>query len=101
MYIFQNKILKKKLNNLILKKKNIKLIKKNVLDLNYSDGSILLNKSKFFYDLIILCTGNNSKLYNKITQGRSIEKNYREIAITLFIMHNSRINKFNQFFLKE
>ena len=48
-----------------------------------------------------MCTGNNSKLYNKITQGRSIEKNYREIAITTIIKHNSRINKVNQFFLKE
>ena len=45
--------------------------------------------------------GNNSKLYNKITQGRSIEKNYHEVALTTTVKHNSKINKASQFFLKE
>ena len=101
MYIFQNKELKKKLIEIILKKKNIKLIKKNILDVNSSDGSISLNKNKFFYDLIILSTGNNSKLYSKIFQNRSIKKNYKEIALTTIVKHNSKINKVSQFFLKE
>ena len=101
MYIFQNKELKKELKKLIIKKKNIKIIKKNISDIDYSNGSISLNKSKFSYDLIILCVGNNSKLYNKIAQGRSIEKNYKEIALTTIVKHNSKINKVSQFFLKE
>ena len=101
MYIFQNKELKKELKKLIIKKKNIKLIKKNISDIDYLNGSISLNKSKFSYDLIILCVGNNSKIYNKIAQGRSIEKNYKEIAMTTIVKHNSKINKVSQFFLKE
>jgi len=101
MYIFQNKELKKELKKLIIKNKNIKLIKKNISDIDYLNGSISLNKSKFSYDLIILCVGNNSKLYNKIAQGRSIEKNYKEIALTTIVKHNSKINKVSQFFLKE
>ena len=101
MYIFQNKELKKELKKLIIKNKNIKLIKKNISDIDYLNGSISLNKSKFSYDLIILCVGNNSKLYNKIAQGRSIEKNYKELALTTIVKHNSKINKVSQFFLKE
>ena len=101
MYIFKNKELKKKLNVKILTKKNIKLIKKNINDIDYNNGSILINKNFFYYDLIILCVGGHTKLYNKITQGRSIEKNYKEISLTTIIKHSSQIGSVSQFFLKE
>ena len=96
MYIFKNKELKQ-----IKEKRNIKIIKKIITDIDYVNGSILLQKHKFFYDLIIICTGSNSKLYNNITGGRSIEKNYKEIALTTTVRHYSKINKASQFFLKE
>ena len=101
MYIFKNKELKQKLNKLIQKKKNIKLIKKNITSINCVDGNILLKKKKFFYDLIILSTGIQSKLYNNISEGRTIEKNYKEIALTATVTHNTKINRVSQFFLKE
>ena len=101
MYIFKNKELKKNLNKKIKKKKNIKLIKKNVTNVDYMNSSILLNKKKFFYDLIILSIGSHSKLYNNITLGRSIEKNYKEMSLTTTVSHNCKINKTSQFFLKE
>ena len=101
MYIFKNKEIRKKLKNIIKKKKNIKLVKKNVSNINYLDGSIVLKKNKFFYDLIIISTGNQSKLYNYISKGRSIEKNYKETALTTTVKHNSRISRVSQFFLKE
>jgi len=101
MYIFKNKELKKKLEKQILKKKNIKLIKKNVESIDYNDGSLLLKKKKFFYNLIILSIGSKSKLYDSITHGRSIEKDYKELAITATVKHNSKINQVSQFFLKE
>jgi 2-polyprenyl-6-methoxyphenol hydroxylase-like FAD-dependent oxidoreductase len=101
MYIFQNKKLKKKIDEQIAKRKNITLIKKDITSIDYLDGSILLNKNKFFYDLIILCIGGKSKLYNKITRDRSIEKNYKEVALTTTIKHGSKINKVSQFFLNE
>ena len=68
MYIFKNKELKKELDKQIIKKNNIKLIKKNISDINYDDGFILVDKKKVFYDLIILSIGSQSKLYNKIIQ---------------------------------
>ena len=101
MYIFENKNLKKNLDKQILIKKNIKLIKKNIDSINYETGSIIFNKKVFSYDLIILSVGAHAKLYDKITQGRSIKKNYKEVAITSTIQHNFTINKVQQFFLKE
>ena len=101
MYIFKNKEIKKELDKQIIKKNNIKLIKKNISDINYDDGFILVDKKKVFYDLIILSIGSQSKLYNKIIQSRSIEKNYKEIALTTSFKHNSKISKVSQFFLKE
>ena len=65
------------------------------------NSSILLNKKNFFYDLIILSIGSHSKLYNNITLGRSIEKNYKEMSLTTTVSHNCKINKTSQFFLKE
>jgi 2-polyprenyl-6-methoxyphenol hydroxylase-like FAD-dependent oxidoreductase len=101
MYIFQNKDLKKKLDKIILKTKKIKIIKKNIEDINNEEGFVRSVKKKIFYDLIILSVGNRSKLYTKIEEGRSIEKNYEELALTTIIRHNTKIENVSQFFLKE
>ena len=101
MYIFQNKDLKKKLKKIISSKKNIKSISKNVEGINSDDNSITLNKKKFSYDLIILSIGSVSKFYSRIESGRSIKKNYEEMAMTATIKHKSKIQNASQFFLKE
>jgi len=101
MYIFQNKDLKKKLDKIILRKKKIKIIRKNIVDINSTEGFIKSDKKKLFYDLIILCTGSHSKLYASIDDGRSIQKNYKEVAITAIIKHKTKIEIVSQFFLKE
>jgi 2-octaprenyl-6-methoxyphenol hydroxylase len=101
MYIFKNKKLKQKLDSQIQKKKNIKIIKKNITKIDYKNGNIFIKKKIFLYDLIILCIGRHSKLYSAITNGRSIKKDYKEIALTAVVNHKSPINKVSQFFLKE
>jgi 2-octaprenyl-6-methoxyphenol hydroxylase len=101
MYIFKNKELKKQLSKEIQRKKNIRLIRKDITDIDYTNGGILLEKKKFLYDLIILCIGSRSKLYTNITYGRSIEKNYKEVAVTAIVKHQTKISKVSQFFLKE
>jgi len=63
MYIFKNKNLKKKLDKIITLKQNIKLIKKNVENINSEDTSISLGKKKIFYNLIILSIGGLLKFY--------------------------------------
>ena len=101
MYIFKNNNLKKILEKEISIKKNITLVKKKITHINYSDSSMLINKKKIFYDLIIVSTGSKSSINNEIANTRSIKKNYKEIAITAIVKHDSKINKAYQFFLKE
>jgi len=90
MYVFEND----KVKSLLLKeisKSKIKLIKKHVKNLEELKN----------YDLIILCIGGQSKIYDKIIKTRSIEKNYKEIAITGYVRHNFKSLNTSQFFLKE
>ena len=101
MYVFQNKFLKEKLIQMVKIKKNIKVIKKNVDEINSEVGYLTIENKKRLYDLIILCIGGQSQLYNKIEAGRSIKKNYEEVAITAIIKHNVKIINASQFFLKE
>ena len=101
MYVFQNKDLKKALNKITLKSKSINIIKKNIKNVDYDQGFVIVNQKKIFYELIILCIGSNSSLYSKIEQGKSIKKNYHELAMTTIIEHNSKIENASQFFLKE
>ena len=101
MYIFQNKDFKKKLIEIISKKKNIKLIKKNIEKINNDNSFVMIDKRKISYDLIILSTGGLSKLYSEIEAGRSIKKNYDEVAITATVKHKAKIETASQFFLKE
>jgi len=101
MHIFQNKYLKNILNKIILKKKNIKIIRKDINEINNKHSFVVLSKKKIFYDLIILSTGGLSKFYDKIEAGRSIKKNYEEVAITGLVKHESKIDNASQFFLKE
>ena len=45
--------------------------------------------------------GNKSSLYNCITDRRSISKDYKEISITGYVKHNSKILDASQYFLKD
>ena len=101
MYIFQNRDLKKKYDKIISTTKNIKIIKKNIEEINSKHGFVRLAKKNIFYDLIILSTGGRSKLYAPIDEDRSIEKNYEEVGLTTTIKHNAKIENVSQFFLKE
>jgi len=101
MYIFQNRNLKKKLDKFITQSKKIKLIKKNIKIINNEEGFIKLKKKKIFYDLIILSIGGRSELYSTIEKGRTIKKNYKELALSTIIKHNGKIENVSQFFLKE
>ena len=101
MYIFQNKSLKKKLVKIISTTNKIKIIKKNIEEINNEKGFIRFDKKKVFYDLIVLSMGSRSKLYSTIEEGRTIEKDYKEVGLTAIIKHNTKIENASQFFLKE
>ena len=90
MYVCENK----KFKSLLLREiklKKIKTFKKKVNNLN-----VLKN-----YDLIILCLGTKSPLYNKVTNGRTISKDYKELALTGQIQTNLKFMKAGQYFLKD
>jgi 2-octaprenyl-6-methoxyphenol hydroxylase len=101
MYIVQNNKFKNTLSNIVIKKKNIKILKSAITKINFNSGSVYVKNKKIIYDLIVLSVGSQSFLYNKIDQGRSIKKDYKEVAITAFVKHNSKIENPSQFFLKE
>ena len=90
MYVFENDKIKSLLLRNISKNK-IKLIQKDVKNLDELKN----------YDLIILCIGTESKIYDNITRIRSIKKDYKEIAITGYVKHNFKSINTSQFFLKE
>ena len=89
MYVFENNKIKEILFKEI-KKKKIKVIKKNISKL-----SDLGN-----YDLKVLCLGKNSTIYQNIIDNRSIDKDYKEIALTGYVRHNLKNVNTSQFFLK-
>ena len=101
MYIFKNSQFKNFLKKNLKKNRKINFLNKKVSDLNFSKNYVKTNNNKFFYDIILLCAGSKSKLYDRIKPGRSIFKNYNETAITTNIKHKFQINNPSQYFLKE
>ena len=90
MYVFENNKIKNILLREILKKK-IQIIRKKIKNLDEFKR----------YDLTILCLGSQSKFYNKIIKGRSIKKDYKEVAVTGYVKHKLKSLNTSQFFLKE
>ena len=90
MYVFENDKIKKFLTKEI-KKKKIKTLQKNINELKDLDG----------YDMKILCLGRSSKIYQSIVNKRSLNKDYKEIAITGYVKHNLKNLSTAQYFLKD
>jgi len=90
MYVFENDKIKE---NLIkeIKKKKIKTLQKNINQLKDLDG----------YDMKILCLGRSSKIYQSIVDKRSLNKDYKEIAITGYVKHNLKNLNTAQYFLRD
>ena len=90
MYIFENDKVKEKLLEEI-KKKKIKTLQKNINNLKDLKG----------YDLKILCLGRSSEIYQNIVDKRSLDKDYKEIAITGYVKHSLKNLNTAQYFLKD
>ena len=89
MYVFENDKIKEILIKEI-KKKKIKTFQKNINELKDLDG----------YDIKILCLGRSSKIYQSIVDKRSLNKDYKEIAITGYVKHNSKEFEYCSIFFK-
>ena len=90
MYIFENDKVKEKLLKEI-KKKKIKTLQKNINNIKDLKG----------YDLKILCLGRSSEIYQNIVDKRSLDKDYKEIAITGYVKHSLKNLNTAQYFLKD
>jgi 2-octaprenyl-6-methoxyphenol hydroxylase len=90
MYVFENDKIKEILTKEI-KKKKIKTLQKNINELKDLDS----------YDMKILCLGRSSKIYQRIVDKRSLNKDYKEIAITGYVKHNLKNLNTAQYFLKD
>jgi len=93
-----NKIIKlSKLNKFLVKKKNTKIINVNLLK-----GVKLEKKTNSQYNLIIVCTGNNSQLTKNFISEDIYKSSYDEIAVTTILKHESLVNNTaRQIFLDE
>jgi 2-polyprenyl-6-methoxyphenol hydroxylase-like FAD-dependent oxidoreductase len=90
MYVFENDKIKEILIKEI-KKKKIKTLQKNINELKDLDS----------YDMKILCLGRSSKIYQSIVDKRSLNKDYKEIAITGYVKHDLKNLNTAQYFLKD
>ena len=100
MFFFENRSTKEHLNKL-LKKTKIKVQKKTVKSIDLVENKVFTSLSSKSYDLVILCLGSNSPIYQKINGNREIKKNYKEHSITCSVKHQIKNIGAQQFFLKE
>ena len=90
MYVFEND----KIKNILLKE-----ISKNKIEITRKDIKSLTDLKN--YDLVILCLGTKSSIYENITKLKPIKKDYKEIAVTGYVKHDFKSLNTSQFFLKE
>ena len=100
MFFFENRVTKKHLFRL-LKKTKIKVHKKTIKSIDLAANKVSTSSSSKSYDLIFLCLGSNSPIYQKINGNREIQKNYKEHSITCSVKHQIKNLGAQQFFLKE
>ncbi len=101
MLIFQNESLKKILLSNIKKNNKVSILKGNVKKIDKSKTSISIKNKEKFYDIIILCTGRENQINEKIFNNRYFKEDKKEIAYTSIITHNLKITESRQYFLKE
>ena len=101
MLIFQNENLKKILLSNIVKNKKVNILKGDVKKIDNTKTSISIKNKEKFYDIIILCTGRENQINEKIFNNRHIKEDKKEIAYTSIITHNHKITESRQYFLKE
>ncbi len=90
MYVFEND----KIKTILLKE-----ISKNKIEIIRKDIKSLTDLKN--YDLVILCLGAKSNIYENITKLKPIKKDYKEIAVTGYVKHKFKSLNTSQFFLKE
>ena len=76
MFFFENRLTKEYLTKL-LKKTKIRVQKKTIKSIDLAENKVYSNFSSKSYDLLVLCLGSNSSIYQRITGNRAIKRNYK------------------------
>ena len=100
MLFFENYLIKDYLTK-ILKKSKINIQKKTIKSVDSEENKVITNLSSKTYDLIILCLGSKSPIYQKVIGNREIKKDYKEHSITCSVKHEFKKLGAMQFFLNE
>ncbi|MAJ23270.1 MAG: hypothetical protein CBC24_05375 [Candidatus Pelagibacter sp. TMED64] len=100
-FMIKNNIFIKRMKKILSKIKNIKQKKNFLLD-NYFNIRESKKKININYDLIINCTGIDSKITKKLQKKNLIQKDYEQSSLTTILKHNYLKNNIaRQFFLNE
>jgi len=95
LYIVENSKLIASLIKKIKETKSITIRDKKTVSEIDSTGllkGVKCNNDLFRYNLVILCTGNNSVLVNKLFDDRSLKYSYEEISTTTILNHDKLKN---------
>ena len=102
-YMMENSKIMKLMTSKIRQIKSISIKSNEKISEIFTSGllkSVKINNNKFKYNLIIVCTGNNSSLVKNIFSNQIIENSYKEISITTILNHSSlKNNTVRQIFL--
>jgi len=105
LYMLENSKLLKLMIKKIEETKSISIKSNEKISEIFTSGllkSIKLNKKNYKYNLIILCSGNNSSLVKDIFNDHFIQNSYDETSVTTILNHNSLKNNIaKQFFLED
>lgn len=94
-YMIKNSQLTKLLKNKIDKIKSIKVKENKKISKIYSNGllkSLSSKQDNSKYNLIIICTGNDSDLVKNLFEERTISTSYKEESLTTIINHSPCTN---------
>ena len=102
-YMIENSKIMKLMTSKIRQIKSISIKSHKKISEIFTSGllkSVKINNNKFKYNLIIVCTGNNSRLVKNLFSNQIIENFYKEISITAILNHSSlKNNTARQIFL--
>tara|TARA_B100000029_G_scaffold228697_1_gene226362 strand:+ start:3208 stop:4347 length:1140 start_codon:yes stop_codon:yes gene_type:complete len=105
LYMMENKKILNLMINKIKKIKNISLIKNEFISKINGTGllkNIKIKNNSNKYNLIIVCTGNNSSLVKDIFNESIIKNSYKEMSCTTILKHKSlKNNSARQVFLND
>ena len=102
-YMIENSKIMKLMTSKIRQIKSISIKSNEKISEIFTSGllkSVKINNNKFKYNLIIVCTGNNSSLVKNLFSNQIIENSYKEISMTTILNHRSlKNNTVRQIFL--